>query len=356
MNRRIFQVIVGAGSGDAITSMALHLQPLLAELGETAVFAHHVEPAVADRVLPLSQLPDEHRGDVLVYHASYGIPEITRTLLRRRRLIVVYHNITPSEFFIDHNPQMASELQWGRHELELLRPRVDLAVAVSAYNARDLESMGYEDVRVLPAGLHPGRLLTVSADVGVAGQLLRRFPNGYILSVSQVLPHKRHDLLLQAMSLARSALDSPLGLAVVGPMRMVHYAAALNELARRLRLDNVWFMGSLSERALAASFRLSRVFVSTSAHEGLALPPLEAMSFGVPVVAKEAGAMRDTVGDAALLLPTTAGPTLLAEAIVETSVNAGLRRHLTRRGFERVRDVEAMDPSGELIRILQERL
>lgn len=161
--------------------MALHLQPLLAELGETAVFAHHVEPAVADRVLPLSQLPDEHRGDVLVYHASYGIPEITRTLLRRRRLIVVYHNITPSEFFIDHNPQMASELQWGRHELELLRPRVDLAVAVSAYNARDLESMGYEDVRA-------ARRAPPGATAHGLGRRGRRWP------AAAALPQRVHPL------------------------------------------------------------------------------------------------------------------------------------------------------------------
>jgi glycosyltransferase involved in cell wall biosynthesis len=354
VKRRILQVIVGAGAGDAITSMALHLQPMLQTLGESAVYAHHIEPDVAARVLPLWQLPDERRGDVVIYHASYGVPEITRTLLRRRRIVLVYHNITPSGFFLDHSPTVATELEWGRHELTLLRGRTALAVAVSDYNARDLESLGFTDVRTVPAGLNPSRLMSVAPNGRLATELGRRYPQGYVLSVSQVLPHKRHDLLVQAMSLVQWAHERELGVVIVGPKRIESSWNGLHELVGRLRVNGVWFTGAQPEVSLATFFRLARLFVSTSAHEGLALPPLEAMSFGVPVVAVDAGAVRDTIGGAALVLPGTAGPALVAEGIVEADRNEPLRRELSRRGFARVRQIEAANPSQDLLEMLAE--
>ena len=52
-----------------------------------------------------------------------------------------------------------------------------------------------------------------------------------------------------------------------------------------------------------------------SLYEGFGLPPLEAMSLGVPVVATTAGAIPEVVGDAALLVPPGDAPAL-AEALV----------------------------------------
>ena len=352
--RRYLQVIVGAGAGDAITTMALNLQRSLRTLGTTAVYAHHIDPDVAGEVLPLAELPSPQRGDTIIYHASYGVPEITRTLLKRDRIVLVYHNITPSEFFLEHNPAMASELQWGRHELELLRSRTEVAVAVSAYNAGELEALGFRDVRVVPAGLHPSRLVGLAPQGRLAHQLTSRYPEGYVLSVSQVLPHKRHDLALQAMSLVQWAHERRLGLVVVGARRLESYGRALEQLASRLRVDGAWLTGPQSNQALATFFRCARVFVSTSAHEGLALPPLEAMSFGVPVLANEAGAVAETVADAGLLLPAGSGPALVAEGIVELDRNECLRRDLQRRGFARVAAIESVDVSAAFVELLAE--
>jgi glycosyltransferase involved in cell wall biosynthesis len=52
---------------------------------------------------------------------------------------------------------------------------------------------------------------------------------------------------------------------------------------------------------LVAHYRTACCFVSLSEHEGFAVPLLEAMRFGVPVVAYDAGAVAETLDGAGLL-------------------------------------------------------
>lgn len=353
--RRIHQVLVGAGPGDAITSMATRVRERLADRHESEIFAHFVATEVAADVRPLRDLGPGRRDDVIIYHASYGAPEVTRALLDRpERLVVAYHNITPSVFFLAHEPQFAAGLQWGRHELSLLRDRTVLAIADSAFNAGELEHEGYRDVHVVPAGLHPARLRSVAPDPSLAGRLHAEHPHGYVLSVSQVLPHKRFEDLVAAMHLVQWVHDVPLGLVVVGAHRMPGYLRALERFGRSLRVQRVWFAGGVAESSLATLFRMAAMHVTTSVHEGLALPPLEAMSFGVPVIARDAGALGETLAGAGLLLPSSAGPALLSEAIVAVHRDQRLRNDLVARGLVRCDEVEARDTVGQFVALLEQ--
>jgi glycosyltransferase involved in cell wall biosynthesis len=343
--RAIHQILVGAGPGDAITAMARHIRSGLRALGPSEIYAHFVSPGVAGDVLPLSSLSRPGRNDLLVYHASYGVPLITQVLLARPEpIVLVYHNITPSEHYVRHDPAFAAGLVWGRHELGLLHDRVRLAIAVSSFNAADLAAQGYSDVHILPAGLHPRRLHATAPSGALAPRLRDRFPHGFALTVSQLLPHKRMETIIQAMHLLQWVHERPLGLAVVGTPRSQQYADALLLYAQQLNVERVWFFGSASDAELSTMFRCADLFVSASAHEGLALPPLEAMSFGVPVIARDAGALAETLGGAGLLLPQDSGCALMAEAMVKVLDDPELRATLRRRGEARVAQIEADDP------------
>jgi len=353
--RAVHQVVVGAAIGDAVTSMAMTLREALRCLGPSEIYAHHLADDVKDDVKLLSQAGRPSRGDLIVYHASIGEPAVTRWLMSRPEpIVLVYHNITPSRFFLDEEPNFASNLEWGRHELTLLRDRVVLAVAVSTFNAKDLQAAGYSNVRVIPAGLRPSRLATVKYDGRLARRLQQAFPNGYVLSVSQVLPHKRFESLIEAMHLVQWVHERPLGLVIVGAQRMRKYQAALEAHARNLHIRQMMFHGSATESELATFYRLASVFVTTSAHEGLALPPLEAMAFGVPVVARAAGALGSTVGGAGVVLPEDAGPMLISEIIAEIDTNSSLRWVLRELGAARVRSIESENPSDRFMACLAE--
>jgi glycosyltransferase involved in cell wall biosynthesis len=76
------------------------------------------------------------------------------------------------------------------------------------------------------------------------------------------------------------------------------------------------------------------VFVQTSAHEGFALPPLEAMAAGCPVVCTDAHGNRDYCEDGTNCLMPDANPTAVATAIRHILEDTDLRKRLVANGRE----------------------
>jgi hypothetical protein len=64
--------------------------------------------------------------------------------------IMIYHNITPYEFFLDYHRILARECYKGRLEIKLFADKVDLALGDSDFNRKELEDVGYPETGVLP--------------------------------------------------------------------------------------------------------------------------------------------------------------------------------------------------------------
>jgi glycosyltransferase involved in cell wall biosynthesis len=351
------QLLIGASQGDAITQMALQIQPSLARIGPSEVYARFVDPSASDAVTGINELPPGEENDVLLYHASYGDPEVTQVLRRRpERLVLLYHNITPSKYFIDDDPVFAAGLEWGRHELSLLREQTSINVADSEFNAAELRSCGFAEVHVIPAGLQPARLVTKVSCTATTNELSHRVPVPFVLSVGQLLPHKRHDVVIQAVHLLQWCHGLDVGLVLVGPSRSAAYERALRELVRRLNVSNVWFAGRRSDQQLATIFRAAAVYAGASEHEGLGIPPLEAMAFGVPVIVRDAGATADTVRGGALVLPDDSGPMMFAEAIRAVLGDQHLRTTLASRGHDRIAELQGGPGIDDLVELIVTRL
>ncbi len=333
----IHQIIVSASPGDAVTDTALAFRKLLQRTGPSSLFARYIDPRLDQTVWPLTAYEaDPQPESVLIYHVSIGEPEVVRFLLsRHERLILVYHNITPPEYFAEFDPGFAELLSGGRSELHVLRDRADTALAVSAYNARELEALGYRDVRISPLPVDVAALRAVAPDPTTV-QALDGLDGPLVLYVGQLLPHKRPDLLVQAYHVLTTYLRPDAHLALLGPARLEAYHEALQTFASELNLYQAKMTGWLTPEQLAAYYTKADVFVTMSEHEGFCVPLLEAMSFDVPVVARAFGAIPDTMGDAGLLLPPDEDPVLAAEALAELLASERLRAELTRRGRQRL--------------------
>jgi glycosyltransferase involved in cell wall biosynthesis len=102
------------------------------------------------------------------------------------------------------------------------------------------------------------------------------------LTVSRLVPYKRHDLMVQAFA------DLPERRLLIigdGPQR-----AALEKIAT----PNVVFLGALPDREVAQHMRSARAFLF-AAHEDFGIVPVEAQACGTPVIAYGVGGVRDTV-------------------------------------------------------------
>lgn len=334
---RIHQVIMGASEGDAITQMALSLRGELRRKARSEIFALWRHGETMNRECrPLDEFPSPDDVDLLVYHSSIGWPEMSEFLAKRTEKIAInYHNITPAGIYVKHNAEFAEQLELGRRDLARLRDRVVVSCANSEFSARDLQSQGYSDVHVVPAGFEPYRLNEHHYDLSVLNTMAERHPNGYVVAVGQVLPHKRVEQLMETVHILNSTHWLNLGLVVCGFSRQLHYRAALERHRNRCAMVDTSFVGPVRDEELATYLRAARVYLSMSDHEGLCIPPVEAMALGVPVVIKGSAAVPETIGDGGLVLPPNAGPMMAAEAIAELMQNDRLRQGLIHRGQRR---------------------
>ena len=65
---------------------------------------------------------------------------------------------------------------------------------------------------------------------------------------------------------------------------------------------DVHFTGHIKFDEILAYYRLADLFLCQSEHEGFCVPLVEAMSFGIPVVAYDSSAIAETLGDSSFLL------------------------------------------------------
>lgn len=350
MTSQILQVIAGATEGDAITGMALEIQRSLSAKFSVHTYAHHVDESISTSDVEL--LTDvASRGDLIIYHASYGVPSITKFLLTRDEpIVLIYHNITPAHFLADSNPEFATGLVWGRFELTMLLPRVVLAIADSEFNAEDLTQAGYERPIVLKLGLNPHRLSDVAVDDDLAKRLETQYPSGYVVAVSQILPHKAVDELVQVAHVLRRWCSSEVGLVVVGVARDEKYLRGVVSLLTSMPEVNLWLFGKATDSELKTLYCNAVAYIGISRHEGLSLPILEAMAEGVPVLVRNAGAVEETSAGGAFLLSEDANQIEIAEGLAMLIESEHLRQSLITRG-QRV--LEQLTTEEELTRFVQ---
>lgn len=337
------QLVVSASRRDAITSAALEARDTLREVGPSQLLGRYVHPELRSEARLLGHgAAAFDESAPLILHASIGEEEVQRHVLSRSGPVVLqYHNITPPKFFEAVDPSFAQLLKLGRHQLIRLRSSVVGAFAVSEYNAADLEAIGYQDVRVVPLIIRTNRLRELTVHEGTANHLNVVVTGPLILCVAQLLPHKRADLVLQAYHLLVTHHLPDAHLIIVGAQRHRRYADSIEALARDLRLPHCWMAGEVDDDVLAAMYERADVLVVASEHEGLCVPLVEAMAFGLPIVARANAAIPETLAGAGLLLDGDAGAGLLAEALLAILDDWRLSSELRRRSTERL---AAFDP------------
>src|SRR5580692_2357388 len=139
----------------------------------------------------------------------------------------------------------------------------------------------------LDASLIPNGVVVVGSDFGV--DQVTSFglqPGHYFLQVSRVVPEKRQLDLIRAYT---SAAPTGWKLALVGGLGDDEYSAEVMAAAKNA---GVVLTGFLKGVALQQLYAHAGLFVLPSYHEGLPIALLEAMSYGLPVLASDIPANR----------------------------------------------------------------
>lgn len=160
----------------------------------------------------------------------------------------------------------------------------------------------------------------------------------FVLALGTTGVRKSLDTLVGAMK----ALPSDVSLVVAGPVGDAEdsLASAVTDGGLTGRFTRLTTVDDTARRNLLAS---ATVLAFPSLYEGYGLPPLEALSAGVPVVATDVGALRELVGDEIELVPP-GHPDMFAEALRATvdhpgRPSAALRARLGELTWSRAADL-----------------
>jgi glycosyltransferase involved in cell wall biosynthesis len=298
----IHQFATSLSYGDAISDEMLEIQKVLRENGHRSeIFTRFFDPRTAG----LRRDYREYRklsspGNVVIFHFSIGSPVSKMFFRVPDKKIMVYHNITPHEFFVDWHRILARECYKGRLEIKLFVDKVNLALGDSEFNRRELEAVGYKKTGVLPI------LMDFSKFDGPGDPVTRRlFASGKttVLFVGRLIPNKKFEDVLKVFYFYQKYFNPESRLILAGDHRgLERYASALIELAGKLGLKDVHFSGHVEFSELLAYYAFADVYLSLSEHEGFGVPILESFYKGIPVVGFKAGAVGETMNGGGVLL------------------------------------------------------
>ncbi len=299
--KEIHQLLPNLNYGDAISNHALTIRDYLRVSGyKSEIFVRYLDDRVAGEAKVFERQMSARSG--LIYHHSISSELTEYAIAHPGAKCLIYHNITPAEFFQPYRPDFAEILQNGRYELTQLAKHFRLSMGVSAYNTAELIEAGFEQPGVLPIAVDPGKW-GLSADAQLMEQLQDGKSN--LLFVGRISPNKCQEQLVEAFY-HYLTMDAAARLILVGDGNSndPYYQHLLSTIEKFNLTQYVLTPGQVNESQLLAYYRTAHLFWSMSEHEGFGVPLVEAMWFDIPVLAYKSSAVPETLGESALMFNT----------------------------------------------------
>jgi len=351
----IHQFLASLYLGDGMGNHALALQRLFRSWNfDSKIFASYLTPN-APQGCHLSSTFDETLGpnDVAILHYGAYSSELQPFRRTRARRVLAYHNITPPRFFLDYGIRHYYETAIGRLQLPQAVSAAAQCWTESFYNKQELDALGAQDCRVVPLLLQFEHLDAVEPDAAV----LARYNDGLtnLIFVGRIVPHKRQEHLISAFAQYRRHFNGHSRLLLVGRHRELGlYLDELLDHVRRLRLrDAVVFTGHITTGELAAFYRVASVFVCLSEHEGFGVPLVEAMHFGIPIVALARAAVPETLAGAGILI-NSLDFDVIAAAIDRVCADQETRASVVQLQRRRLQDFSSLNVAATLSTCLRD--
>lgn len=166
----------------------------------------------------------------------------------------------------------------------------------------------------------------------------------HILCVANIRKNKGQQHLIDALDFLN---NKNIQLHFVGLVKeQVYYNNLIAQIKRKGYVDRVKFSGFLAHEDLLAVYKMADVFVLPTLNEGFGLVLLEAMAFGVPVVASNVGGIAEIINNGVngFLIPP-ASPQKLAEAIEKILYDERCREYLIKNAWVKLQQFPRWEDS-----------
>lgn len=345
---QIHQILPTLSPGDAIGNEVLEIRKILRSWGYISdIYAQNIH----SDMIKFARTYTEYKKisslkNILIFHFSIGseVSEFVKNL--RDIKIIIYHNITPPNYFYGINDTLARLLINGRKELKEFSNITNLALGVSEYSENELKKFGFENTGVLP----------IILDFDTYNQepdkkILNRFDQDNwvnIIFVGRLTPHKMQEDIIKIFYYYNKFIEQKSRLILVGSYNGVEkYREYLMSMVKQLNLDNVHITGQINLRELLAYYRIADVFISMSEHEGFCVPILESMYFDVPIVAYKSSAIPYTLENAGIIV-NKKNYIAIAEMINLLVDDGELQKNIIQKQRERLKYFDRLNTENKL--------
>ena len=355
MARAVHQVLATLGYGDAIGHEVLGIQRVLRRAGlESDIFVETADRRLESLTRDYRELVDASDADnILLHHFSIGSKASRTAFALPDRMALIYHNITPPEYFVGVHRTLAQQCFRGRRELGAYVDRCEMALGDSEFNRQDLEALGFPRTAVLPV-VPDFTHLDLEPNPFVASQ----FDDGWtnILFVGRVIANKKIEDLIRYFHAYHTTYNPRSRLLIVGIFSLFErYLASLNHLVETLELEHVHFTGHVTDEELVAYYDIADLFLCASEHEGFCVPLMEAFYTHVPVLAYAATAVPSTMDGGGVLFDDK-DPRYVAGLMDAILSDRDLQDAIDDRQTDAVTRLQAKDFDGTLLSFVQDML
>ncbi|NCN99776.1 glycosyltransferase family 4 protein [Candidatus Falkowbacteria bacterium] len=253
----------------------------------------------------------------------------------------------------------------GGLDIKKLLRESESIVAISEHTKRDIIELIGIDAKKITV-IYPGNNISRSQPAAAAKEHFLRQHDliidgeqgtaPFVLFVSNIEPRKNIKGLIEAFNILRNKYQSDLKLS---KLKLVLAGAsgwknkAIYQAWRQSPYQkDIKFLGYISQAEKEILYDSAAMLAYPSFYEGFGFPPLEAMTFGLPVVCSNVASLPEVVGEAAIMINPFDSEEI-AEALASILIDDDLRESLINKGYERAKLFSWDKTAGEYLQLFK---
>lgn len=350
MTKAIHQLLPTFSPNDAIGNEVIVIQNVLKKMGyDSKIFAENIHPKFRNIAEHYSKYDKVVQNDVIIYHHSIGSVLSDFLLSLKPKIIMIYHNVTPPEFYAGIDSTLAELCRKGKEQLILFKNKISFAYGDSEFNRLELENLGYKKTGVLPILMNFTKYQNQLDD-----KLLNDYKNSTnFLYVGRISPNKRIDEVIRIFSYYNLNINSNSNLFIVGNYddATKEFFDSLQSLVKNTKLSNVNFISNADAKKLNTYYSLADIFITMSNHEGFCVPLIESMFFNVPIIARNSTAIPYTLGNSGILTKNESFEEI--GELVDLILKSDLKEKITQKQSKQIKKIYRKDNQTMVAEILE---
>jgi L-malate glycosyltransferase len=343
---KVHQFSAGFNQGDAISNLMIYYKNKFANQKiASEIYSQNIGYNTG-KICKKYSTYKYNKDDVIIYHHSIHskVLDFIKSIDNNSKKILLYHNVTPSEYIEPYDLTLSYYLKKGRDELKEIENYFSINLAVSNFNKKELDTLGISNVEVVP----------ISLDLSnYSKQNIKKDDCFTILFVGRIAPNKKQCDLIKICSILNN-YNFPFKLILAGKTapELGTYKHELDNLIKFFNLnDKIQFLEFIDQNKLAELYSSADLFLCMSEHEGYCVPLVEAMYYNIPIIAYNSSAISETLGSGGFLVNEKRFD-YIAELIYKLYNSQELKDSMKKSAEKRFGEINSLDGFQKLLSLI----